>query len=136
MQELTRFKDILRKSGHFATKQRVSLFKYLQANPEVSIKQVVSETPNQDQATVYRNIKLFEKLGIISKLRLGWKSRLELTNKFHDHHHHMNCIKCGKIIAWEEDPTIELRIQTVALKQGFLPQNHQLEIHGICQACQ
>lgn len=134
--ELHRFKDILRKSGSFATKQRVELFKYLQSHPEVTIHKLIEELPNQDQATVYRNIKLFEALGVVSRLQLGWNSKLELSSQFHDHHHHMTCVNCGKVMAWEEDPTIELRIQTVALKLGFLPHDHQLEIRGLCKKCQ
>lgn len=136
MLELQKFKDILGKSGNFATKQRVELFKYLQSHPEVTIKQLVADLRSQDQATIYRSIKLFEELGIISRLQLGWNSKLELSSQFHDHHHHMTCTSCGKVIAWEEDPTIELRIQTVSMKLGFLPQDHQLEIRGLCQTCQ
>lgn len=136
MSELKRFKEILSKSGNFATSQRLELFKYLQANPEITIKKLIAALPSQDQATIYRNIKLFEERGILNRLQLGWNSKLELSSQFHDHHHHMTCSACGKVIAWEEDPTIELRIQTVALKLGFLPQNHQLEIRGLCSKCQ
>lgn len=136
MSELTRFKEILSKSGNFATKQRIELFKFLQSNPEITTKKLIASLPSQDQATIYRSIKLFEGLGIINRLQLGWKSKLELSNQFHDHHHHMTCTSCGKVIAWEEDPTIELRIQTVAMKLGFVPQDHQLEIRGLCQTCQ
>ena len=136
MAELQLFKEILSKSGHFATKQRLELFKYLQSNPEVTIKKLIQELPSQDQATIYRSIKLFESLGVINRLQLGWNSKLELSSKFHDHHHHMTCNNCGRVVAWEEDPTIELRIQTVAMKLGFLPQDHQLEIRGLCQQCQ
>lgn len=136
MTELLRFKEILSKSGNFATSQRVELFKYLQANPEVTIKKLIRELPSQNQATIYRSIKLFETLGIISRLQLGWNSKLELSNQFHDHHHHMTCTNCGRVIAWEEDPAIELRIQTVAMKLGFYPHDHQLEIRGLCRTCQ
>ena len=136
MSDIRDFRDLLRKNGSFATRQRTDLFKYLQAHPEVTIKRLIRDLPSQDQATVYRNIKLFEELGIINRLQLGWNSKLELSSKFHDHHHHMTCTNCGKIIAWEEDPAIELRIQTVALKLGFLPEDHQLEIRGLCQNCQ
>lgn len=134
--ELTQFQKILQTAGSFATKPRLELFKYLQSNPEVSVRQLIEDLRKQNQATVYRNIKLFERLGIINRLQLGWNSKLELSSRFHDHHHHMTCTNCGKVIAWEEDPSIELRIQTVALRLGFLPQDHQLEIRGLCEACQ
>lgn len=134
--ELNRFKSILKNAGHFATRQRIQLFSYLQSNPETTIKKLLEGITKQDQATLYRNINLFESLGIVNRLQLGRSTRLELSSRFHDHHHHMTCTACGKVIAWEEDPAIELRIQTVALKLGFMPQDHQLEIHGLCQECQ
>lgn len=134
--ELKRFRDLLKKNGCFETRQRTELFKYLQLSPAVTISKLINDLPTQDQATVYRNIKLFEQLGIINRLQLGWNSKLELSNQFHDHHHHMTCVNCGKVIAWEEDPSIELRIQTLALKLGFMPQDHQLEVRGLCSDCQ
>lgn len=135
MPETDKFKDILAKSGNFATSKRLALFKYLQQNTEVSIKKLVADLPLMDQATIYRNIKLFERLGIVNRLHLGWHSRLELSTTFHNHHHHMTCNVCGQITTWEEDSALELRIQTVAMQNGFIPQDHQLEIRGICKNC-
>lgn len=134
--ELQKFKTVMRQNGSFVTKQRLELFKYLQASPAVTINKLITDLPGQDQATVYRNIKLFERLGIATRLQLGWNSKLELSSSYHDHHHHMSCTSCGKVVAWEEDPAIELRIQTLALKLGFIPEDHQLEIRGLCQSCQ
>lgn len=134
--ELKRFKETMRKNNSFVTKQRQELFKYLQFSPAITISKLISSLAGQDQATIYRNIKLFERLGIISRLQLGWNSKLELSGAFHEHHHHMSCTSCGKVITWEEDPALELRIQTLALKLGFIPEDHQLEIRGLCQTCQ
>ena len=134
--ELNRFKQTLKQNKCFVTAKRLELFKYLQASPAVTINKLIEDLSTQDQATIYRNIKLFEKFGIVNRLQLGWNSKLELGSLYHDHHHHMSCVNCGKVIAWEEDPALELRIQTVALKLGFIPQNHQLEIRGLCSNCQ
>jgi len=135
MPEVVKFKSKLAKSGNFATAQRLFIFKYLQQNTEVSINKLIRDLPDINQATIYRNIKLFERLGIVNRLQLGWHSRLELSSAFHNHHHHMTCNICGKITTWEEDSALELRIQTVAMMHGFIPQDHQLEIRGICKAC-
>lgn len=134
--ELQRFKEIITKNNCFITKQRLELFKYLQSSPAIAINKLISSLKDQDQATIYRNIKLFEHLGVISRLQLGWKSKLELTSAFIEHHHHMSCTSCGTVTTWEEDPALELRIQTLALKLGFIPTDHQLEIRGLCKTCQ
>ncbi len=135
-QETKLFTITLKNKGHFVTKPRVALFKILQRRTSLSVGQLIRGLPRQDQATVYRNIKLFEKLGIIRRLQLGWHSKLELSDKFHHHHHHMTCSNCGKVWALKENPVLEKQINDIAKNKRFLPADHQLEIRGLCQACQ
>ncbi len=87
-----------------------------------------------DRASVYRTIELFEALGIIKKIHTGWKYKLELGDEFHDHHHHMNCIGCGRIIALQ-DSQLEQKIARVGDKNRFKIIEHQLEIRGYCEHC-
>ena len=82
-----KFKSILKTDGHFVTKARMNLFGHLQNHPALSLKELIKLADSQDQVTVYRNIDLFEKLGIITKLRLGWNTKIELSDKFKHHHH-------------------------------------------------
>lgn len=89
-----------------------------------------------DRASVYRTITLFEKIGVVQRLQIGWKYKLELSNNFHHHHHHFSCRLCGQIIPMPEDRQLESRLQKVAKQQGFKIEEHQLEIQGICQNCQ
>ncbi len=118
------------------TEQRTQLFKFLQNHPALTINEVISSLPRQDQATVYRNIKLFEGLGIITRLQLGWHSKLELSDVFQHHHHHFTCLSCGKVMALNEDKTLEQHIKRLNIKLGFMAMDHQLEIRGYCHRCQ
>lgn len=88
-----------------------------------------------DQATVYRNIKIFEQLGIINRLWLGWNSKLELSDIFQHHHHHLSCVRCGQVVALAENPVIERMIGELSRQNGFKTMDHQLEIRGLCQNC-
>lgn len=134
--EFPRFKELLKTRGYFVTKPRLRLFALLQQHNTLGINELIARLPHQDQATVYRNIKLFEELGIINRLQLGWHSKLELSDRFEHHHHHISCTKCGKVWVLKEDPAIEKHIADISQKSGFLALDHQLEIRGLCQACQ
>lgn len=134
--EFRQFKKLLKTNGHFLTKPRTLLFGILQHHTTLSIQQLIKQLDKHDQATVYRNIELFEKLGIINRLRLGWKSKLELSDMFKHHHHHLTCLHCGKVIVLKDDKLIEKEIAKIGRSLAFKITDHQLEIRGLCKSCQ
>lgn len=134
--EFFQFKKLLKNKGNFITAPRVRLFSMLQHNPALTMKQLVKLTNKHDQSTVYRNINLFEELGIINRLRLGWHSKVELSDIFRHHHHHMSCVNCGKVWRLREDPIIEAHIAHLSEVKNFKAMEHQLEIRGQCNSCQ
>lgn len=107
----------------------------LQKFNEVTISELINLLNVHDQATVYRNIKIFEKLGIINRLRLGWHSRLELSDIFHHHHHHFTCLRCGEIIILKENQALEQEIAKISNQLNFQASDHQIEIRGYCKKC-
>ncbi len=130
------FKAIIKRNGYSFTKPRRRLFHILQEKDSLTIPQLITLLSRHDQATVYRNIKLFEQLGIINRLRLGWKSKLELSDIFKHHHHHLSCVNCGKITILKENPIIEHEITALSRLRNFKSMDHQLEIRGLCSTCQ
>ena len=50
------------------------------------------------------------------------------------HHDHMICTRCRKIIEFQEDLLEELQIKIAAM-QGFHMLQHRMEIYGICEQC-
>lgn len=134
--EILGFRKLLKRKGYFATQPRISMFRLLQERTSLTIEQLLLLLPSQNAATTYRNIKVFEELGIINRLQLGWHSRLELTDLFKHHHHHMSCINCGKVLVLKEDPIIEKQIRLLSSRQHFKSTDHQLEIRGLCPTCQ
>lgn len=132
---MNEFFKLLKNNGLFRTKARLRLFSALQSNDSLTMNELISLLKKQDQATVYRNIKLFESLGIISRLRLGGKSKIELSDIFVHHHHHMTCVLCGSVIILSQLPSLENAIATLGEKQNFEITDHQLEITGYCSGC-
>lgn len=133
--EFVMFKKLLRKNSNFVTMPRMRLFATLQKHPALTLKELIAATPKHDQVTVYRNVDLFEKLGIINRLRLGWQTKIELSDIFLHHHHHLTCIKCSKIFDLPENTMIEEQINKIAKENSFKPTDHQLEIRGYCHSC-
>lgn len=98
--------------------------------------ELVNACPSVNRASVYRTCEAFEKLGIIVRIPTGWKYRLELGEAFHEHHHHATCERCGASIALPEDSRLEKRLEELAARRNFTLTSHQIELTGICEACQ
>lgn len=88
-----------------------------------------------DRASLYRTIGLFEKLGIVRRIYIGWKYRVELSDIFTHHHHHVSCLGCGKVVAITEDAEVERLIHEISERYGFTSPAHQLEVTGYCPDC-
>ncbi len=127
--------DSLRHSGYSLTKARRVVFMVLKGSEPQTMSEIVKKADTIDRASVYRTILLFEQLGIVHKINIGWKYKIELTDLFHEHHHHLNCKNCGLIIPLPSDQVLEQRINSVAKNNGFTPADHQLEITGTCANC-
>jgi Fur family ferric uptake transcriptional regulator len=85
--------------------------------------------PKISIATVYRTVKLFEELGILTKHEFkGGKARYEELNE--GHHDHLIDIKSGEIIEFI-DEEIENLQKKVAEKYGYTLVDHKLELYGV-----
>ena len=67
-----------------------------------------------NRSSVYRTIDLFEKIGIVNRSRIGWKYKLELSERFSTHHHYATCVQCGNVVEFSEDSSIEAEIDQIA----------------------
>lgn len=137
----TEAKDLLQKilkdNDYSLTKPRQLVCEILLGSDPLAMRDLVNKAGGRiDRASLYRTIALFEKLGIVQRIYIGWKYKIELSDIFTHHHHHISCLKCGKIVAITEEDKIEQLIENLAAKHGFVAQNHQLEIRGLCPSCQ
>ena len=129
-------KNILSDKGYKLTKARENTFSALLSPEPQSMATLIEKSHNKvDRVTMYRNIDLFEKLGIVNRIYVGWKYKLELSDNFMDHHHHLSCLSCGKVIDIEDEQHINEFIKSVTDKFNFTPRHHQFEIDGFCDVC-
>jgi Fur family transcriptional regulator, ferric uptake regulator len=135
--EISLFATALKEQGHSLTKTRQQVFNALADSDALSMNQLVRKLQHKmDRASIYRTIELFERLGIVNRLQIGWKYKLELSEEFAGHHHHAACMNCGKVVAFEESPELEADIHDLAKQLGFNLTSHSLELRGLCPECQ
>jgi Fur family ferric uptake transcriptional regulator len=126
---------ILKANGLSVTKQRLIVFELLEGKEPVSMNELYKVCESRlDRASLYRIINTYEELGIVHRINYGWKYKLELSDKFAEHHHHLTCKKCGSIIPINESQ-LEQFVEAVSLAHNFNPTEHQVEVQGYCQKC-
>lgn len=131
------FVTTLKKNKYSLTQARTLVFEALQDEEPLSMAELLVKLDGMiDRASLYRTITLFEKLGIVQRLQMGWKYKIELADDFNFHHHHITCKNCGLTLPVREDLTLEASIRTLAMEYGFTEVTHQLEMHGLCPRCQ
>ncbi len=98
--------------------------------------------PGIGLTTVYRTLELLFRLGFVQKVASGdGQSRYELKSEDRkDHHHHIICLKCGKIIDYRDFVKEELELvgkttETLAKKHDFRILDHNIDFLGLCKNC-
>ncbi len=121
------------------TKQRRAVLDaFLACEDHVSAEglyKIVSEKePKIGLATVYRTLSLLTESGLAAELDFGDGQKRYEMNFMHEHHDHMICTQCGKIIEFNH-PLIEKLQEEVAGNHGFRMTSHKLDMFGTCKDC-
>lgn len=136
MSQLETFHKILHDNGVSITKSRNLVFDALKSDSPQTMSELITKTSGEvDRVTVYRVIDLLENLGIVHRITIGWKYKLELSDQFLGHHHHITCLGCGKIVALSETNEFENLINQLGTNAGFEVASHQFELQGYCIDC-
>jgi Fur family ferric uptake transcriptional regulator len=90
--------------------------------------------PGIGYATVHRTLKLFAECGIAAERNFGdGQMRFEVSHD-NEHHDHLVCTDCGRIIEFEDQQIERLQID-VAKTHNFVIKDHRLELYGLCSDC-
>ena len=121
------------------TKQRRAVLKvFLECKNHVSVEElyniVLKTEPKTGLATVYRTLALLTKSGLALEMDFGDGQKRYETSYRSDHHDHMVCTECGKILEFNH-PLIEKYQEEVAKQKNFKITSHKLDLFGLCQDC-
>lgn len=136
---LQHFEDHLRKQNLRLTGQRQLIVNaFLKHKGHVSseelYRKVQKTAPNIGYTTVYRTLKLLAEAGLATSKNFGdGFARFESTT-VQEHHDHLICTGCGKIIEFVNDQIEQLQ-DKIAERHGFRVTDHTLDIYGVCGEC-
>lgn len=130
---------ILRKHGYKFTPQRRVVIQAIASSqdhltPAAIYEKVHQQHPNIGLVTIYRTLDILTKLGLICELHAGGSCH-SYTTSASEHHHHLICSNCGKVIDFS-GYDLSLLEQRLSVETGFEINDHLLEFTGLCQACQ
>lgn len=138
-----RVKAKLEEESYRLTPQRSAVLDVLIANADdhLSAEEIYMHTKKLHSeiglATVYRNLELLEKLGIVHRFDYGdGQSRYEikLGGEEEHYHHHLICKQCGYIGEFHSD-LLEAIEERIDQETGFRVTDHCLRFFGICAKC-
>jgi Fur family peroxide stress response transcriptional regulator len=126
---------ILKEKGIRATPQRIALLHLLEGNKthpsaEEVYEQVKKNYPFISRATVYNNLEIFARKGIIKEITIDDKRRrFDPDTK---PHHHFFCEKCEKVF---DIPFEEIPLEIPEKTREFEIFSYSLELCGVCANC-
>jgi Fur family transcriptional regulator, ferric uptake regulator len=133
--------------GYSMTVPRKAMIEVLhKTNKHLSAEEVYTEIhriyPQIGLTTVYRTLELLEELGLVLRFDLGdRRSRYEpVDGPEEDHHHHLICTRCAKVINYSEFMKEELEFikkakKDLSRKYNFYITNHVVNFYGLCDRC-
>lgn len=133
------FTDFLEKKSLKLTSQRRTILRQaMQAKGHFTADDLLDFSKKEDdtisKATVYRTLELLIESRILQNQDFGdGKNSYERALGV-KHHDHFVCIRCGKILEFENDEIEKLQ-DAEAAKKNFTVVYHSLKLFGFCKNC-
>lgn len=130
---------ILRRHGYKLTPQRQAVLKVIARShdhltPLAIHERVYGEHPGIGLVTIYRTLDLLTELGLICRVHTEGKCRSYLMRRPSEHHHHLVCSGCGRVVDFSDCDLGQLE-QKLSQETGFKIKGHLLEFLGRCPDC-
>ncbi len=139
IQEKKQFKKLFKQEQIDNFEDRFKVLEvFLQTEQHVTIDELVQLLDQNgwslDAQFVRETMKLMCRFGFAHKSDFDNSAIRYEHRHLGQHHDHMICTKCRKIVEFTEERLEELQIK-VAAAHGFHMLQHKMEIYGICAAC-
>jgi Fe2+ or Zn2+ uptake regulation protein len=110
------------------------------AGHPVSIGDIAERLPGLPRSSAYRHLTDLHAAGLVRRVTASDEfTRFELAEDLTEHHHHLLCVNCGKVIDVTLPATFEQQaaeaIGQLADAEGFQAHSHRLDVLGLCAAC-
>lgn len=135
---MTSLEEFLQKKEIRPTAMRILIYKYMaKTATAVALTDIESFFEKSERTTLYRTLKTFEEKGIVHQIDDGTGvSKYALCEEGctcdieQDLHLHFHCNKCNETVCLTNH-----KIPQINLPEGFLAEDINLVVKGICDKC-
>jgi len=133
--------DLLRRAEQrYTTGRRAIIELLVVAGRPVSIGDIADRLPELPRSSAYRHLVDLQTAGVVRRVAANDEfARFELAEELTEHHHHLLCVGCGKVVDVTPSPsferTVAKTVEQLAAAEGFVPQSHRLDVLGVCADC-
>ena len=125
------------KARPFTSQRQLLLDLIKRAGGHINAKELYTRAVRKNKsislATVYRNLRLFNELGLIEERRLG-EIYCSYEMKEFPGHQHLVCKGCGRVIEFDS-PLLSKLTKKLQHDHGFNLTKVELYLEGYCQEC-
>jgi Fur family ferric uptake transcriptional regulator len=139
-ERIRRFEQALKERGLKSTSQRDDIARvFFGADRHLSVEEVYRAVkkvnPRVGYATVYRTLRLLKECGLAAERHFDdGQARYEAAEEEAQHHDHIICERCGKIVEFASQELERLQ-ERIGRFLGFVIDRHRMELYGICADC-
>ena len=133
--------DVLKEHGFGRGGARDAVIEYLGAQHCAASAQEIHDGLREQGrsvgiASVSRSLETLQGTGLVQRFDAGHgEGRYEALAPGGEHHHHVVCDDCERIVPFE-DPALERAIDQLAERVPFAIAGHDVVLHGQCPDCQ
>lgn len=137
--EAALFETYLRRRGLKLTPERRALFEEMfRSHEHFEADELLFRLKKRgckiSRATIYRGLELLVAAGVVGRVRVREEGYRYERLHAGEHHDHLICIGCGRIIEFYE-PRIEQLQDAICARTRFRAVMHSHQIHGFCREC-
>lgn len=112
----------------------------LAAGRPMSITDIAEGLPGLPRSSAYRHLVDLQNAGVVRRIAAHDEfGRFELVEDLTEHHHHLLCTDCGKVIditpSISFERTVSRHLDELADREGFQPHAHRVDVLGVCADC-
>jgi Fe2+ or Zn2+ uptake regulation protein len=133
--------DRLRRVDQRYTAGRRAIVELLvDAGHPVSIGDIAGRNPGLPRSSAYRHLVDLQSAGIVRRVAANDEfARFELTEDLTEHHHHLCCTNCGKVVditlSAGIERGLERHLSELCGDRGFQATSHRVDVMGLCEDC-
>lgn len=110
------------------------------AGHPVSIGDIAGLNPALPRSSAYRHLVDLQSAGIVRRVAANDEfARFELAEDLTEHHHHLCCTNCGKVVDITLSAGIERSLDRhlgeLCRDLGFQGTSHRVDVMGLCEDC-